>query len=278
VAGCQTALPDALHGKAGIGQPQIRFCFPQLIGMRFLKLGKIGKIDSISTPDSCHGFGRSIVSKLLTSGSAADLQNTKNLLRRNRASGASCTAGVLLVSTRCGEDNFRMSWTDERVEQLKKLWIDGLSASQIAQELGGVTRNAVIGKVHRLGLSGRAKSASHSSIARQKRPARTGFNQKPARISARQLSNTGAKLTSSADAASLAMLEEAATAPTALKLALTQLTERTCKWPIGDPQMEEFHFCGNESREGTPYCAYHNRIAYQPVADRRRDKKIENMY
>ena len=56
-----------------------------------------------------------------------------------------------------------MSWTDERVELLKKLWSDGLSASQIAAELGGITRNAVIGKVHRLGLSGRAKSASSAS-------------------------------------------------------------------------------------------------------------------
>ena len=58
-----------------------------------------------------------------------------------------------------------MSWTDERVEMLKKLWADGLSASQIAAELGGITRNAVIGKVHRLGLSGRAKSPSSSSAA-----------------------------------------------------------------------------------------------------------------
>jgi len=171
-----------------------------------------------------------------------------------------------------------MSWTDERVEQLKKLWIDGLSASQIAQELGGVTRNAVIGKVHRLGLSGRAKSASHSSIARQKRPARSSFNQKPARASTRQLSNSQARLQASADPAALALLEEAATAPVALKLILTELTERTCKWPIGDPQAEEFHFCGNESREGTPYCGYHNRIAYQPVTDRRRDRKIESAY
>ena len=62
-----------------------------------------------------------------------------------------------------------MSWTDERVELLKKLWADGLSASQIANELGSVTRNAVIGKVHRLGLSGRAKSPS-SSAPRQRKP------------------------------------------------------------------------------------------------------------
>src|SRR6188472_1916212 len=62
-----------------------------------------------------------------------------------------------------------MSWTDERVELLKKLWADGLSASQIAGELGGITRNAVIGKVHRLGLSGRAKAPS-SSVPRQRKP------------------------------------------------------------------------------------------------------------
>src|SRR4026209_1674872 len=64
-----------------------------------------------------------------------------------------------------------MSWTDERVELLKKLWADGLSASQIAAELGGITRNAVIGKVHRLGLSGRAKSPSSTPPPpRQPRP------------------------------------------------------------------------------------------------------------
>src|SRR5207342_1846126 len=62
-----------------------------------------------------------------------------------------------------------MSWTDERVEMLKKLWADGLSASQIAAELGGITRNAVIGKVHRLGLSGRAKSPS-SAAPRPRKP------------------------------------------------------------------------------------------------------------
>ena len=63
-----------------------------------------------------------------------------------------------------------MTWTDERVELLKKLWIDGLSASQIASELGGVTRNAVIGKVHRLSLSGRAKTPS-APTARARKPA-----------------------------------------------------------------------------------------------------------
>ena len=101
---------------------------------------------------------------------------------------------ILLTCMRIGEVYPEMSWTDERVDQLKKLWLDGLSASQIAQELGGVTRNAVIGKVHRLGLSGRAKSVSHTAMVRQKRPGRSTFNQKPARPAQRQLVNGQIKL------------------------------------------------------------------------------------
>src|SRR4026209_1467277 len=77
-----------------------------------------------------------------------------------------------------------MSWTDERVELLKKLWADGLSASQIAAELGGITRNAVIGKVHRLGLSGRAKSPS-SSVPRPRKPRSSGHMMRGPRASMR---------------------------------------------------------------------------------------------
>ena len=109
------------------------------------------------------------------------------------------------------------TWTDERVELLKKLWIDGLSASQIAAELGNVTRNAVIGKVHRLGLSGRAKDA---------------------------------------------------------KPAASDLRESMCRWPMGDPTKPEFRFCGARSITGLPYCTHHARIAYQPVADRKRERKL----
>lgn len=168
-----------------------------------------------------------------------------------------------------------MSWTDERVEQLKKLWMDGLSASQIAQELGGITRNAVIGKVHRLGLSGRAKSPSHVSQNRQKRPQRQTFP-KPVRQPQRQIPDGTLRQVADNYAASLA--EEALVAPVSLKLELTQLTERTCKWPIGDPALEDFHFCGNGSRESGPYCAYHSRIAYQAVPERRRDRRVEASY
>lgn len=163
-----------------------------------------------------------------------------------------------------------MSWTEERVEQLKKLWLDGLSASQIAGELGGVTRNAVIGKVHRLGLSGRAKSTSHSTIARQKRPTRNIFNQKPQRPAQRTLSNGQMRISGSAERSPSANSLVALVQPVSLMLALTDLTERTCKWPEGDPQSEDFHFCGHDAGDATPYCAFHASLAYQPVADRRR--------
>jgi GcrA cell cycle regulator len=167
-----------------------------------------------------------------------------------------------------------MSWTDERVAQLKKLWADGLSASQIAAELGGVTRNAVIGKVHRLGLSGRAKTGNQSAGSRPKRPARTmGYNTRSARTSQRSLNNLPLKVSAPRDA----MRELAAIrleAPEPLKLILTELTEKTCKWPLGDPAAEDFHFCGHGVEESGPYCPYHAKIAYQPIMDRRRDRRV----
>jgi GcrA cell cycle regulator len=166
-----------------------------------------------------------------------------------------------------------MSWTDERVQQLKKLWSDGLSASQIAAELGGVTRNAVIGKVHRLGLSGRAKT-SNQSPSRVKRHARSGgYTVRGARKAQRALVNTGMKINGYAP--STALIDDIdLVAPEPLKLSLVQLNERTCKWPIGDPASEEFHFCGHDADDSGPYCSYHARLAYQPVADRRRERKV----
>jgi GcrA cell cycle regulator len=157
---------------------------------------------------------------------------------------------------------------------LKKLWLDGLSASQIAQELGNVTRNAVIGKVHRLGLSGRAKSVSHSAISRPKRSARNSFNQKPQRHTQRSLTNSPGKMGAVSERPGAPTV--ALVAPVALRLSLVELTERTCKWPVGDPQLEDFHFCGHDAGDASPYCAFHSSIAYQPVADRRR--KSENLY
>lgn len=166
-----------------------------------------------------------------------------------------------------------MSWNDERVDLLKKLWSDGLSASQIAAELGGVTRNAVIGKVHRLGLSGRAKSSGQQSAIRAKRGSRSRSYATRPRKSQRALANTGLRISGALRlAAEINGVE--LVAPEPLKLALVELTERTCKWPIGDPAEEDFHFCGHSSDENGPYCNYHARVAYQPPTDRRRERKV----
>ncbi|MEP0233981.1 GcrA family cell cycle regulator [Roseibium sp.] len=172
-----------------------------------------------------------------------------------------------------------MSWTNERVELLKKLWTEGHSASQIAGELGGVTRNAVIGKVHRLGLSGRAKTPAPASKPRRSR-ASTAPTSSSSRPSAPQPQTQGAtalKMESApAPVAQIAPEAEpiAELVPISERATILTLTERTCKWPIGDPSSDDFYFCGRVSDAGVPYCAHHCKIAYQPVSDRRRDRKV----
>jgi GcrA cell cycle regulator len=158
-----------------------------------------------------------------------------------------------------------MGWTDERVELLKKLWADGLSASQIAAELGGITRNAVIGKVHRLGLSGRAKSPS-SAAPRPRKARSSGHMMRVPRGSIR--GNTA--LAYDYDVEPEPELIEI---PVEQRKTLLQLTEKTCRWPVGDPGSTDFFFCGGERANELPYCAYHCRVAYQPMSDRRRDKR-----
>lgn len=161
-----------------------------------------------------------------------------------------------------------MSWTDERVDRLRKLWTDGLSASQIAAELGGVTRNAVIGKVHRLGLSGRAKGNNQTTSARRKPTAtkNAGFTKTTKAAGANGKGPTSAPLTPKP--APVLDIEK----PKPMMLNLLQLTDSTCKFPIGDPQEEGFGFCGASPRDDDPYCEYHCRLAYQPAGERRRDK------
>ena len=175
-----------------------------------------------------------------------------------------------------------MSWTDERVEKLKELWGEGMSASQIAKALGGVTRNAVIGKVHRLGLSNRG-SAEESKPAKAAKPSRatkaaeakeaTSAESKPAPVvrtppvirDATQPRAPGLPTPEEQAArATLAEIEKMAK-----KLDLMSLTERTCKWPIGDPTEEDFHFCGLPSVAGKPYCEHHVAVAFQPMSARR---------
>ncbi len=164
-----------------------------------------------------------------------------------------------------------MSWTDERVELLKKLWAEGLSASQIAAQLGGVTRNAVIGKVHRLSLSGRAKPAS--SGPRPRKPRTSSPHRAPTRSYVS--GNTALKQNPNPAPRRLPapVPIEDIVVPISLNVSLMALSDQMCKWPIGDPSTEDFHFCGHRNFNGLPYCEYHCRLAYQPANDRRRERK-----
>jgi len=164
-----------------------------------------------------------------------------------------------------------MSWTDERVETLKKLWTDGLSASQIATSLGEVTRNAVIGKIHRLGLSGRVRAGVAQPVRKQK--AQAPVTVRRAARPAAAVGNAALQLEPA-----FAMAVETAPQPMATVVPMTErvtimmLTEQTCRWPMGDPGSEAFSFCGRRSEANIPYCTTHARIAYQPV-ERRRDRR-----
>ena len=143
-------------------------------------------------------------------------------------------------------------WSDDRVDRLTRLWQDGLSASQIAKQLGGVTRNAVIGKVHRLGLSGRAEpSRPTRTVVRAPRPART---RSPAPCRPPRMPEP-----SPTEPVHLAPPEQDAPG---LATPVT-LGAHMCKWPIGDPLAEDFAFCGRRT-DNKPYCALHDRRAHRP--------------
>lgn len=164
-----------------------------------------------------------------------------------------------------------MSWTDERVETLTKMWKDGRSAAEIAKELGGVTRNAVIGKAHRLGLSGRSSPIKKTKKEDSKKTAKTAAPPKKTaapKKTAEKKKSGGEKKTATAAQQKIiaeAIKEAAAEADRALSggVALLDLTEKLCRWPIGDPQESDFHFCGLASMPNLPYCEEHAALAYQ---------------
>jgi GcrA cell cycle regulator len=164
-----------------------------------------------------------------------------------------------------------ISWTDERVENLKKLWQEGLSASQIAGRLGGVTRNAVIGKVHRLGLSGRA-TTSRMKSHRVRRPAAASTQKRlVAKPRFAQPGSTALRALYQETTEPYTPVIEELVIPEKERKYITTLTESCCKWPIGDPQHADFHFCGKGKVSGLPYCEFHARRAFQPPQTRRRD-------
>ena len=155
-----------------------------------------------------------------------------------------------------------MGWTDERVESLKRLWLDGLSASQIAKQLGGVTRNAVIGKVHRLGLSGRAAPSQPTRpVFKAPRPPRpVSAAPAPRRIEAAPATPAPVPTV---------YVEEPGSAT------VLTLGAHMCKWPIGDPSSDGFTFCGRRTGADGPYCVEHARVAYQPQQPRKRSGATE---
>ncbi|MEH3143767.1 MAG: GcrA cell cycle regulator [Methylobacterium frigidaeris] len=167
------------------------------------------------------------------------------------------------------------SWTKERVELLRRLWIDGRSASQIAAEIGGVSRNAVIGKVHRLGLAGRVLKSEAEPAAPAPLPTRrVRADEAPA--------PAGRPATVLAPApAPLALVQQPGPAgpadvalPVSERVTIMELRESMCRWPMGDPATPDFRFCGARSITGLPYCTHHASIAYQPAAERKRDRRV----
>lgn len=163
-----------------------------------------------------------------------------------------------------------MSWTDDRVDLLKKLWAEGLSASQIAGRLGSVTRNAVIGKVHRLGLSGRATTSRMKSH----RPRQRMAAKRLAKSRYATIGNPALRALYNAETNVYLPPTEELVIPVAERKSIQTLTEVTCRWPIGDPQNTEFHFCGKNKVPGLPYCEFHARRAFQPPQSRRRDRAV----
>ena len=169
---------------------------------------------------------------------------------------------LLLPLERC------MSWNDERVDLLKKLWSEGLSASQIAGRLGSVTRNAVIGKVHRLGLSSRATTSRMKSHRPRPRVAAPSAKRlpKPRFVNG---GNSALHRLYQTDVEPHVPPVEELTIPLAERKSIQTLLENHCRWPIGDPQEAEFHFCGKNKVTGLPYCEFHARRAFQPPQARR---------
>jgi GcrA cell cycle regulator len=161
-----------------------------------------------------------------------------------------------------------MSWDGDRVELLRKLWQDGISASRIAAQLGaGITRNAVIGKVHRLGLSGRAKPAASTGAPRVKRVAAPHATQKTVALRGNTVMLREVVI---AEEYEPAVLPEAVVIPISERVTITELRDNMCRWPLGDPLAPEFRYCGTKCDPATPYCSPHARMAYQQTPDRKR--------
>ena len=167
-----------------------------------------------------------------------------------------------------------LSWTDDRVALLRRLWEDGQSASKIAAQLGGVTRNAVIGKVHRMGLGGRARGGEEGQAVT---PSTKTVEIETAIAVVETQAPEPVAIVAHRPAPEFPT-PAPAPAPVALQVSkrvtIMDLRESMCRWPLGDPTTPEFRFCGARSITGLPYCTHHAEIAYQPAAERKRDRRV----
>tara|TARA_B100000780_G_scaffold204268_1_gene145070 strand:+ start:47 stop:544 length:498 start_codon:yes stop_codon:yes gene_type:complete len=152
-----------------------------------------------------------------------------------------------------------MSWNEEKVAKLKELWGKGSTASQIAEIIGGISRNAVIGKAHRLNLSSKIKTRNSSSTQ--------NFQNNVEENNSKQGRGRKNKFQS--------LIIEKDFEPENPKK-LEELDESSCKWPIGHPEEQSFYFCGRSSLKDFSYCKLHLLYAYQPKGRREEPTKKED--
>jgi GcrA cell cycle regulator len=172
-----------------------------------------------------------------------------------------------------------MSWTDERIEILRNLWDRGMSASQISEQLGGnITRNAVIGKAHRLGLKSRpspVKAESSRKAPPHLAPTPRVVTTPPAIAPKPVVAAPSPHVSDILSRQILPPMPSPAPVPRKPRaegdkiITLLDLSDKICKWPIGHPDEEDFHFCGSPVNPGTPYCAEHCAVAYQSQLPRK---------
>lgn len=166
-------------------------------------------------------------------------------------------------------------WTVERTELLKTRWAEGASCGTIARELGGITRNSVVGKVHRLGLSGHVRDKP-ATAPKPRKPRKPYLAQAPipkGKVIGRiARGGTSPREIIVYEAESEPEIVECII-PLGQRCTLLQLNDSKCRWPIGDVGSESFFFCGGGPVEGLPYCSAHSRCAFQPASGRRRDAR-----
>lgn len=157
-----------------------------------------------------------------------------------------------------------MSWTDERIDQLKQLWEKGLTASQIADKLaGGISRNAVIGKAHRLGLKARPSPVKSGEGGVVETPVA-----EPRPVAAAPVAAPVAEAPRPKPVAARPVAAPTGGSSSG-KTSLLDLSDKICKWPIGHPGEADFHFCGKPAQPSFPYCGEHCAVAYQAQLPRR---------